>query len=183
MSYLVILTSIRENSPVLVEAIYESKNAFTAAFNTDIFRSGRNFILPMFFLLDVIVLYWRLIRRYHQMQLRHIISELLSQKATKIIIHFELRGLSRIVSNINSLVDSTVIERWTADRAIKRWADHQCQSWHSNTIDFDHRLLNDRRSTIPFGRRIAEIYSYGVCQSQTNEIPRGWFVWIHNASA
>ena len=25
---------------------------------------------------DVVVLYWRLIRRYHQMQLRHIISEL-----------------------------------------------------------------------------------------------------------
>lgn len=111
VAILVILTSIRENSPVLVEAIYESKNAFTAAFNTDIFRSGRNFILPMFFLLDVIVLYWRLIRRYHQMQLRHIISELhfIAEGNYDHRIPFELRGdLSRIVSNINGLVDSTV---------------------------------------------------------------------------
>jgi signal transduction histidine kinase len=111
VAILVILTSIRENSPLLVEAIYESKNAFTAAFNTDIFRSGRNFIIPLFFLLDVIVLYWRLIRRYRQMQLRHIISELhyIAEGNYDHRIPFELRGdLNRIVSNINGLVDSTV---------------------------------------------------------------------------
>ena len=111
IAILVILTSIVENSPDLVDAIYASKNAFTSAFNTDIFRSGRNFILPMFFLLDVIVLYWRLIRRYHQMQLRHIISELhfIAEGNYDHRILFELRGdLSRIVSNINGLVDSTV---------------------------------------------------------------------------
>jgi len=111
VAIIVVGTSVRENSPLLVEAIYESKTAFTDAFNTDIFRSGRNFILPLFFLLDVIVLYWRLIRRYHQMQLRHIISELhyIAEGNYDHRIPFELRGdLNRVVSNINVLVDSTV---------------------------------------------------------------------------
>lgn len=111
VAIIVVGTSVRENSPLLVEAIYESKTAFTDAFNTDIFRSGRNFILPLFFFLDVIVLYWRLIRRYHQMQLRHIISELhyIAEGNYDHRIPFELRGdLNRVVSNINVLVDSTV---------------------------------------------------------------------------
>ena len=38
VAILVILTSIRENSPLLVEAIYESKNAFTSALTRIFFK-------------------------------------------------------------------------------------------------------------------------------------------------
>ena len=78
-----------------MEAIYESKT-LTSAFDTDIFQSGRNFIIPLFFLLDVIVLYWRLIRRYRQMQLRHIISEL----------HYIAEEIMIIVFHLNCVVTS-----------------------------------------------------------------------------
>lgn len=111
VAILVILTSIRENSPALEEAIWESKNNFIRAFDTNIFSSGRNFIIPIFFILDAGVLYWRLIRRYHQMQLRHIISELhyIANGNYDHRIPFELRGdLNRVVTSINGLVDSTV---------------------------------------------------------------------------
>ena len=68
-------------------------------------------IIPFFFLLDIGVLYWRLIRRYRQMQLRHIISELhyIAMEIMIIVSLFELSGdLSRVVTSINGLVDSTV---------------------------------------------------------------------------
>jgi signal transduction histidine kinase len=61
--------------------------------------------------LDIAFLYWRLIRRYRQMQLRHIISELhyIAEGNYDHRIPFELRGdLNRVVSSINGLVDSTV---------------------------------------------------------------------------
>ncbi|MDI7126098.1 hypothetical protein QMO32_29710, partial [Klebsiella pneumoniae] len=56
-------------------------------------------------------LYWRLIRRYHQMQLRHIISELhyIADGNYNHRIPFELSGdLAKVVTSINGLVDSTV---------------------------------------------------------------------------
>ncbi len=87
------------------------KEYFAERLNTDLFWNGRNFIIPFFFLLDIGVLYWRLIRRYRQMQLRHIISELhyIANGNYDHRIPFELSGdLSRVVTSINGLVDSTV---------------------------------------------------------------------------
>ena len=60
---------------------------------------------------DLIVLYWRLIRRYHQMQLRHVISELhyIADGHFNHRISFAVRtDLQRVIDSINSLVDSTV---------------------------------------------------------------------------
>ncbi len=76
VAILVVLTSIISSSPSLTNAIWDSKNIFAQRLNSDLFWNGRNFLIPLFFLLDIGVLYWRLIRRYRQMQLRHIISEL-----------------------------------------------------------------------------------------------------------
>ena len=66
---------LSENSP-LAGVIWATKDAVAKELNTDLFWSWNKFVLPIFFLVDAAVLYWRLIRRYHQMQLRHIISEL-----------------------------------------------------------------------------------------------------------
>ena len=111
VAILVVLTSIISSSPSLTNAIWDSKNIFAQRLNSDLFWNGRNFLIPLFFLLDIGVLYWRLIRRYRQMQLRHIISELhyIANGNYDHRIPFELTGdLSRVVTSINGLVDSTV---------------------------------------------------------------------------
>ena len=111
VAIVVLISSVIENSPSINDAIWDTKEALTYRLNTNFFRSGRNLIVPFFFLLDVLILFWRLIRRYRQMQLRHIISELhyIANGNYDHRIPFELRGdLSRVVSSINGLVDSTV---------------------------------------------------------------------------
>ena len=62
-------------------------------------------------IMDIIVLAWRLIRRYHQMQLRHIIKELhfIAEGNYNHRIPFKLNGdLGRIINNVNQLVNNTV---------------------------------------------------------------------------
>ncbi|OJG41447.1 histidine kinase [Enterococcus gilvus] len=99
------------NSPDLSDAIYRSKDIFASNFGSDIFWSGRNFVIPLFIIIDILIVFWRLIRRYRQMQLRHIINELhyIANGNYDYRIPFELRGdLSKVVDSINGLVDSTV---------------------------------------------------------------------------
>lgn len=111
VAIVVLISSVIENSPSINDAIWDTKEALTYRLNTNFFRSGRNLIVPFFLLLDILILCWRLIRRYRQMQLRHIISELhyIANGNYDHRIPFELRGdLSRVVSSINGLVDSTV---------------------------------------------------------------------------
>ena len=62
VSILVVISSVINSSPSLTNAIWDSKNIFAERLNTDLFWNGRNFIIPFFFLLDIGVLYWRLIR-------------------------------------------------------------------------------------------------------------------------
>ncbi len=74
---------------------------------------------------DLVVLYWRLIRRYHQMQLRHIILELhyIANGHFDHRINFQVRPeLQRVVDSINSLVDSTV-NSINEERAIEQSKD------------------------------------------------------------
>ncbi|HIZ53801.1 MAG TPA: HAMP domain-containing histidine kinase [Candidatus Enterococcus avicola] len=111
VSIIVLFSSIVDRSPSLNDAIFESRNSFVRNFNSTIFLSGKSILLPLFLLLDAFILSWRIIRRYRQMQLRHIISELhyIAEGNYDHRIPFELRGdLNRVVSNINGLVDSTV---------------------------------------------------------------------------
>jgi len=111
IAILVLLSSIISNTPALNEAVFESRTSFVRNFNTDIFLSGKNILFPILIILDGIFLYWRLIRRYRQMQQRHIISELhyIANGHYDHRIPFELRGdLARLVDSINGLVDSTV---------------------------------------------------------------------------
>lgn len=111
VAFLVVISSIIKNSPTLQDAIFETKFIFAQSLDNEIFWSGRYFIIPVFFLVDVLILTWRLFRRYRQMQLRHIISELhyIAEGNYDHRIPFEVRGdLGRIIQSINGLVDSTV---------------------------------------------------------------------------
>lgn len=111
IAILVMISSVISSTPALNEAVFESRTSFVRNLNTDIFLSGKNILIPILLILDVIFLYWRLIRRYRQMQQRHIISELhyIANGNYGHRIPFELRGdLARLVDSINGLVDSTV---------------------------------------------------------------------------
>ena len=112
VSLLVILSAIIKSSPNLQDAIFETKFIFSQNLDNDLFWSGRNFLIPIFLVIDALVLYWRLHRRYKQMQLRHIISELhyIAEGNYDYRIPFELKGdLNRIIQSINGLVDSTMM--------------------------------------------------------------------------
>ena len=111
IAFVVVASSIITNSPSLNDAVFESRNSFVENFNTDIFLSGKRILIPLLLVFDIGFLYWRLIRRYRQMQQRHIIAELhyIADGNYDHRIPFELRGdLDRLVTSINGLVDSTV---------------------------------------------------------------------------
>lgn len=96
----------------------------------DAFYSPNSYMMkrPIFALmgiLDIGVLYWRLVRRYRQMQQRHIISELhyISNGHYDHRIPFDLGGdLGKMVRSINALVDSTV-EAIEEERLIEQSKD------------------------------------------------------------
>lgn len=94
----------------LVNGIYFLKKTITIGPGYHIWSWERIGIILMG-IADVIVLYWRLIRRYHQMQLRHIISELhyIANGHFDHRISFSVNNdMQKVIDSINSLVDSTV---------------------------------------------------------------------------
>lgn len=94
----------------LVNGIYFLKKTMTIGPGYHIWSWERIGIILMG-IADVIVLYWRLIRRYHEMQLRHIISELhyIANGHFDHRISFSVNNdMQKVIDSINSLVDSTV---------------------------------------------------------------------------
>lgn len=108
----------------LVNGIYFLKKTITFAGGRHLW-SWQNTFLVMMGIGDLIVLYWRLIRRYHQMQLRHVISELhyIAQGHFDHTISFKVKtDLQKVIDSINSLVDSTV-SAINEERAIEQSKD------------------------------------------------------------
>ncbi|BDR59964.1 sensor histidine kinase [Lactobacillus xylocopicola] len=94
----------------LVNGIYFLKKTITFAGGRHLW-SWQNTFLIIMGIGDSIVLCWRLIRRYHQMQLRHVISELhyIAQGHFDHKISFRVKtDLQKVIDSINSLVSSTV---------------------------------------------------------------------------
>ncbi|SKA12877.1 His Kinase A (phospho-acceptor) domain-containing protein [Pilibacter termitis] len=111
IAILMILSMIVSNNDDLVNVIFSFKRWFVAKFDSSIFYSWQKFLIALLIIIDVVVVYWRLRRRYHQMQLRHIIAELhyISMGNYDHRIPFELNGdLGNVIDSINSLVDSTM---------------------------------------------------------------------------
>lgn len=108
----------------LVNGIYFLKKTITFAGGYHLW-SWQNVFIVLMGVGDLVVLYWRLIRRYHQMQLRHVISELhyIASGHFDHRINFRVRPeLQRVVDSINSLVDSTV-NSINEERAIEQSKD------------------------------------------------------------
>ncbi|WEV38897.1 HAMP domain-containing sensor histidine kinase [Lactobacillus sp. ESL0680] len=105
---LVNLTILRDKN--LINGIYFLKETITIYGGRHLWSWQHTFLLLMG-AGDLLVLYWRLIRRYHQMQLRHVISELhyIAQGHFDHCISFKVKtDLQKVIDSINSLVDSTV---------------------------------------------------------------------------
>ena len=108
----------------LVNGIYFLKRSMTFVGGRHVW-SWQNIFIIIMAVGDLAVLYWRLIRRYHQMQLRHVISELhyIANGHFDHRINFRVRPeLQRVVDSINSLVDSTV-NSINEERAIEKSKD------------------------------------------------------------
>lgn len=108
----------------LVNGIFFLKKTMTFAGGYHVW-SWQNIFIVLMGLGDLAVLYWRLIRRYHQMQLRHVILELhyIASGHFDHRINFRVQPeLQRVVDSINSLVDSTV-HSINEERAIEQSKD------------------------------------------------------------
>lgn len=95
----------------LQNMIFGIKEILVKTFFSNSFYSLKKFALILLVIIDILIVYWRLIRRYRQMQLRHIIAELhyIADGNYNHRIPFELSGdLGRVIDSVNGLVDSTV---------------------------------------------------------------------------
>lgn len=97
-------------NPSLESAIWGVKNGVVLG-NAYHLWSWQNLFIAVMGIGDAIVVYWRLIRRYHQMQMRHVIAELhyIAEGHLEHRISFEVNtDLQKVIASINALVDSTV---------------------------------------------------------------------------
>lgn len=110
VAVLVILKQFIYQHPPLEGMIFGIKTVVWQTYNYDFFYSWRGVFVIVLCLIDIIVLCWRLRRRYKQFQLQHIISELhyIANGHYDHLVHFELSGdLGSVVNSINGLVSST----------------------------------------------------------------------------
>lgn len=110
LSIIILINLAVLNDPRLENGIFFLKKTITFANGMHLWSWQRLFISFML-IGDVIVVYWRLIRRYRQMQLRHVIEELhyIADGHFDHRIPFVVKtDLQKVIDSINALVDSTV---------------------------------------------------------------------------
>ncbi|WP_367366092.1 sensor histidine kinase [Pediococcus parvulus] len=125
LSILVLATEIIRSNPGLESGIFQIKESITIGPNNYRVWSYQNFFIFFMAIVDVWVVYWRLMRRYKQIQLRHIIGELhyIADGHFDHRIPFTLKGdHQRVVDSVNALVDS-VIESMNEERKIEQSKD------------------------------------------------------------
>ena len=110
LSIIILINLAVLNDPRLENGIFFLKKTITFANGVHLWSWQRLFISFML-VGDAIVVYWRLIRRYRQMQLRHVIEELhyIADGHFDHRIPFVVKtDLQKVIDSINALVDSTV---------------------------------------------------------------------------
>ena len=110
LSIIILINLAVLNDPRLENGIFFLKKTITFANGVHLWSWQRLFISFML-VGDAIVVYWRLIRRYRQMQLRHVIEELhyIADGHFDHRIPFVVKtDLQKAIDSINALVDSTV---------------------------------------------------------------------------
>lgn len=125
LSLLILLNEFIRSNPGLERGIFQIKESITIGPNNYRVWSYQNFFIIFMMFVDIWVVYWRLMRRFKQMQLRHIISELhyIANGHFDHRIPFTLKGdHQRVVDSVNALVDS-VIESMDEERKIEQSKD------------------------------------------------------------
>lgn len=125
LSIIVLINQSISTNPGLRDGIFIIKRSIIIGPDHLHLWSWENIFIVLMILFDAAVVYWRLIRRYHQMQLRHIISELhyIANGHLNHRIPFKLKGNTQsVVESINALVDS-VIQSMDEERAIESSKD------------------------------------------------------------
>lgn len=110
LSIIILLNLAVLNDPRLENGIFFLKKTITFANGMHLWSWQRLFVGVML-VGDAIVVYWRLIRRYRQMQLWHVIEELhyIADGHFDHRIPFVVKtDLQKVIDSINALVDSTV---------------------------------------------------------------------------
>lgn len=125
LSLVVIVEDTIRSNPGLENGIFIiKKSLIIGPYHTQIW-SYQRWMIGFMLLVDILVVYWRLIRRYHQYQLHHIIVELhyIAQGHFDHRIPFNLKGdQQNIVTSVNALVDST-IQSMNDERQIEQSKD------------------------------------------------------------
>lgn len=125
LSIIVLINETLSTNPGLQDGIFIIKRSIVIDPNHYQIWSWENIFIAAMFVFDAAVVYWRLIRRYHQIELRHIINELhyIANGHLDHRIDFHLSGNTQtVVESINALVDS-VIESIEEERAIEHSKD------------------------------------------------------------
>lgn len=110
LSIVILLNLAVMNDPHLENNIFFLKKNITLWNGSHLWSWQRGFIVILI-IFDVIIIWWRLIRRYHQMQLRHVIDELhyIADGHLDHRIPFTVKtDLQKVIDSINALVESTV---------------------------------------------------------------------------
>ncbi|WP_311406524.1 sensor histidine kinase [Liquorilactobacillus uvarum] len=127
LSIYVLLDQMIKSNPALADGIFQIKMPLSfgpGPYHIRFWSWGGLFVSIML-VADVFIVYWRLIRRYRQIQLHHVISELhyIAEGHFNHRIPFQLQGdMQRVVQSINALVDST-IKSMEEERQIERSKD------------------------------------------------------------
>lgn len=111
LSVMVLLQQAIVSNPQLSGGVWMIKNAITIGPNQWHIWSWQNWFVVLMAVADILVVYWRLIRRYHQMQMWHVIGELhyIADGHLEHRINLRVnRDLQRVIDSVNTLVDSTV---------------------------------------------------------------------------
>ncbi|BDR57410.1 sensor histidine kinase [Xylocopilactobacillus apis] len=108
---LIIMLLFNEEDEILHRGLYSLFHGFLApSFGANLL-SFPNFFYLFFGVFDVLVVVWRLLRRYHLMEMRHVITamqEIADGHLEKRIDYQVNRELQGVVDSINALVDSAV---------------------------------------------------------------------------
>ena len=125
LALLVMISQAIESNPGLRDGIFIIKRSVGFGPNHFQLWSWENVFISFLGLADILVVWWRLIRRYRQMQLHHIIDELhyIASGHFDHRVPFRVTGdVQRVVDSVNALVDS-VIHSMDEERAIEKSKD------------------------------------------------------------
>lgn len=125
LSVIVLLNEMIQTNPGLQDGIFIIKRSIIIGPAHYQLWSWENIFILLMLIFDAGVVYWRLIRRYRQMQLRHIIEELhyIANGHFDHRIPFTIKGeTQRVIASVNALVDS-VIASMNEERRIEKSKD------------------------------------------------------------